>query len=99
MEDDDLVRQMASAMLKELGYAVASCKDPGEALRLCRESPRRFDLLLTDVIMPEMNGKELSGRVRELRPGMAVLYMSGYSDDIIAHHGVLEAGVLLLPKP
>ncbi|MBI5521494.1 MAG: PAS domain S-box protein [Desulfarculus sp.] len=99
VEDDDLVRGMASAMLKELGYEVAACKTPREALRLCRESARRFDLLLTDVIMPEMNGKELSGGVRELRPGIAVLYMSGYSDDIIAHHGVLEEGVLLLPKP
>jgi PAS domain S-box-containing protein len=98
-EDDEQVRNLAEIVLKRHGYQVLAAGS-GEALlsRLSSyEEP--VHLLLTDVIMPDMNGKELLGRVCELHPDVRVLYMSGYTDNVIAHHGVIDAGIHFIEKP
>jgi CheY-like chemotaxis protein len=99
VEDELNVRQMAQLMLENSGYSVLAATSPQEALELCRQPELRIDCLLTDVIMPGMNGVELSVAVRELRPGIGMVYMSGYTADMIAHHGVLEQGVIFVQKP
>jgi two-component system, cell cycle sensor histidine kinase and response regulator CckA len=99
VEDDELVRQVAASMLEDLGYTVVSPRTPSEAIHLCAEGSQSFDLLLTDVIMPEMSGRDLHGMVKALVPGIGVLFMSGYTSNIIVHHGVLEEGVHFLAKP
>jgi two-component system cell cycle sensor histidine kinase/response regulator CckA len=86
-------------MLTSLGYTALSASTPGEALRLAAQHAGEIDLLMTDVVMPEMNGRELAERLRALRPTLPCLFMSGYTADVIAHHGVLEAGVHFLQKP
>jgi two-component system, cell cycle sensor histidine kinase and response regulator CckA len=99
VEDEANVRQMARLMLESAGYSVLTAVSPQEALELCRRPELRVDCLLTDVIMPGMNGVELSDAVRELRPGVGIVYMSGYTADMIAHHGVLAQGVIFVQKP
>ncbi|MCB2185416.1 MAG: response regulator [Deltaproteobacteria bacterium] len=99
VEDDELVRQVAASMLEELGYKVISPLSAREALHLCRKNRQAFDLLLTDVIMPDLSGRELHRQIQALRPGLRAVFMSGYTSNIIAHHGVLEEGVHFLAKP
>jgi len=99
VEDEANVRQMAQLMLENAGFSVLAASSPSEALDLCRRPELRIDALLTDVIMPEMNGVQLSGAVRELRPGIGIVYMSGYTADMIQHHGVLAPGVIFIQKP
>ena len=99
VEDDEGVRAVASAMLRTLGYRVVEAPGGLEALRTCREYPGPIHLLLTDVVMPMMNGREVADRVRVLVPGVKVLFMSGYTDDSILRHGVLDEGVSFLNKP
>lgn len=99
VEDEPLVLELAHCTLEQLGYQVVSCAGADEALRKCGECQQPFDLLVTDVVMPRMNGKELASRVRTLRPGIAVLFSSGYSEDIIARQGVLETGLHFIGKP
>ena len=86
-------------MLEELGYTVLATSMPSEALQLAHESAGRIDLLLTDVIMPEMNGKELTGELTQRFPELKCLFMSGYSGNLIARQGVLDEGVHFLQKP
>ena len=74
-------------------------KDGAEALQLCEAHAHPIQLLLTDVVMPKMSGGELAKRIQAQRPGLRVLYMSGYTDDAIGHHGVLEEGMAFLEKP
>jgi DNA-binding response OmpR family regulator len=81
------------------GYEVIEARHGAEALALEGGHEGPIHLLLTDVVMPEMSGRELAQRLLPLRPEMNVLYMSGYTDDAIVRHGVLEAGMALLPKP
>lgn len=83
----------------QLGYTVLAARTPGEAMRLAREHSGSIDLLITDVVMPEMNGRDLAGNLLALYPGMKCLFMSGYTANVIAHHGVLEEGVHFLEKP
>jgi PAS domain S-box-containing protein len=99
VEDEAIVREPAGRMLLRHGYTVLSAANAQEALVIVREHPGRIDLLLTDVVMPGRSGKELSVDVAELRPTTKVLFMSGYSQDVIAHQGVLEEGVQLIEKP
>ena len=99
VEDQTLVREMTQTMLEQLGYNVLSACDPGDAVLLCETHREEIQLLLTDVIMPVMNGKELSQNIRKLRPNIKILYMSGYTASSIAHHGVLEPGVNYIQKP
>ena len=99
VEDEAQLRELAREILEDLGYHVIVAATPGEAISLCEKHPGRIDLLLTDVVMPVMNGRELSERVRALKPEIKVLFTSGYTADAIAHHGVLEPGVEFLEKP
>ena len=99
VEDQTEIRTLMSQVLQSYGFAVLSATHGEEALRRAREHSGTIDLLLTDVIMPGMTGKELADRLSQSRPAMKVLYTSGYSGEVIAHRGVLDAGVAYLPKP
>ncbi|OHD70990.1 MAG: hypothetical protein A2W19_07655 [Spirochaetes bacterium RBG_16_49_21] len=99
VEDDDMVRAMTSEMLEEIGYTVVAAGSPAEAESLCENGDVHIDLLLTDVVMPGISGKELRDRIQAKRPVIKVLFMSGYTSNVIAHHGVLEAGVHFIQKP
>jgi CheY-like chemotaxis protein len=99
VEDDALVRRFALAALRRLGYEVIEASTGEEAVRIAAELPRPPHLLFTDVVMPGMNGPETARQVRTRHPGVRVLYASGYTDDIIVHHGVLAPGVAFLEKP
>jgi PAS domain S-box-containing protein len=99
VEDDEMVRILASAMLQDLGYEVLVAENPEHCARLAREHRGPIHLLLTDVVMPEMNGKELSEQLRLLLPGLKVLFMSGYTNNVIVHHGVLHNDVHFIQKP
>ncbi len=99
VEDDKLVRDYVLAQLRSLGYATLEAANGAEALALVKAG-REFDLLFTDVIMPgAMNGRQLADEIAKLRPGLKVLYTSGYTENAIIHHGRLDSGVLLLAKP
>ena len=99
VEDERAVRDLTKRILEGAGYTVLAAQDGAEALRLCKEGGQPFDVLLTDVVMPNMSGRELVERLVGRCPQLKTLYMSGYTDDVIAHHGVLEEGVHLLAKP
>jgi PAS domain S-box-containing protein len=99
VEDEPTLLQMSKTMLERLGYTVLAAGAPGEAIRLADEYPGRIHLLATDVIMPEMNGRELSVRLLASRPEMKCLFMSGYTANIIANQGVLKKGVPFIQKP
>jgi DNA-binding response OmpR family regulator len=90
---------LAKEVLQLGGYAVFDARDVADAERIAIAEARRIDLLVTDVVMPGTNGRELARQLSGLRPGMKVLYMSGYTDDAIVHHGVLDPGVVFLSKP
>jgi len=98
VEDDPEVRDYVAATLRELNYTVTPA-DSGEAALAILEKPDPVDLLLTDVVMPGMNGRVLSERVQVLRPGLKVLFMTGYSRNAIVHQGRLDPGVVLIQKP
>ncbi len=99
VEDDEMVREITKDILEEIGYTVLTVDTPQEAVALCENRETPVDLLLTDVVMPEMSGKELGNRISAIRPGIKVLFMSGYTSDVIAHRGVLEKGVHFIQKP
>ncbi len=99
VEDEPTILRMTRRMLEKLGYQVLDTGTPSEALDLGREHDGAIDLLLTDVVMPEMNGRDLSDRFRALRPETQHVFMSGYTANFIAHHGVLDPGVHFLQKP
>jgi signal transduction histidine kinase/CheY-like chemotaxis protein len=99
VEDETLVRQMVVSILLNEGYSVLEAEDGEHALRLLENHQGSLHLLLTDVVLPGMNGKELFRRIVARFPGIRVLYMSGYTDNMIAHRGVLDEGVAFLQKP
>ena len=99
VEDEPAILKLIGTMLERLGYSVLAASSPTAALEMVEASDRPIALLLTDVIMPEMNGRELSNRIKALRPGVATLFMSGYTANTIAHHGVLDQGVEFIEKP
>jgi len=100
VEDEGSLRELAARVLRKQGYAVIEAANGIEALEtMAASSQAKIDLLITDVIMPEMGGKELFRKLLERYPGTKVLYISGYTDNAIVHHGVLDEGVSFLPKP
>jgi len=99
VEDNGEVRSLAARILKRQGYTVFEASQPAVALDLCERHGTIIDMVLTDVIMPGMNGRELAERVLAIRPEMKVLYMSGYPGDTIGEHGFLEKGLHFIPKP
>ena len=99
VEDESALLVMAKRLLENLGYTILSTPSPDEALRLAEEHASEIQLLLTDVIMPEMNGRDLAQRLSALYPSMKHLFMSGYTADVIAHQGILEEGVNFIQKP
>jgi len=99
VEDETHVRLLVAQMLQASGYTVLTAADPATALELSDRHPGPMHLLLTDVVMPAMSGPELCQRLKSLRPRIRVLYMSGYTDEALGRHGVLEPGTFLLQKP
>jgi signal transduction histidine kinase len=99
VEDEDIVRELVCEVLEEQGYNVICARDGVEALAVAGAFDGTIHLLVTDVIMPHMNGHELAGKLSSLRPDMKVLYVSGYSDNDIGDHGVLDPRFELLQKP
>jgi CheY-like chemotaxis protein len=99
VEDEHPVRALVRRCLERDGYRVLEAEGPAEALRLTTQHDGMIHLLLTDVVMPQMSGKQLAERVATLRPNTRVLYMSGYTDDTVAQHGILEEGTMLIQKP
>ena len=99
VEDEETILNLTARMLEQHGYRVRTAKSPEEALRLAKTHAGPIQLLITDVVMPEMNGRDLSRTLRPLHPELRCLFMSGYPDDVIARHGLLEPGVVFLQKP
>jgi signal transduction histidine kinase/CheY-like chemotaxis protein len=99
VEDEDEVRELAREVLQLSGYTLLVARHGREALALAQAYRGSIDLLLTDVVMPHMSGRDLAQRLQEERPTLRVLYMSGYTEDAIVHHGVLDHDAQLLPKP
>ncbi|MDD2901588.1 MAG: PAS domain S-box protein [Syntrophales bacterium] len=99
VEDDDTLRNVIARGLKKYGYKVLTAANGGEALMTCEKKKGPIHLLLTDVILPQMGGRELAERLTLLRPDMKVLYMSGYTENAIVHHGILNEDVGFLQKP
>jgi two-component system cell cycle sensor histidine kinase/response regulator CckA len=99
VEDDDAVRAIARSVLEMYGYTVLEAGEPTSAIRICKAHAGPIDALLTDVVMPRLNGKRLSELLLAERPGMKVLFMSGYTNDSIVRQGILEAGIQFLQKP
>jgi len=99
VEDDDSLLSLGEKMLSSVGYVVLAANSPRAALRRAECHEGRIDLLITDVVMPEMNGRELSERIQELRPDIGTLFMSGYTADAISTRGVLDEDIRFLQKP
>jgi PAS domain S-box-containing protein len=99
VEDDAQLRQLASSVLSHCGYKVLPAAGTEEGLALCRANHRDIHLLVTDVIMPGMNGRQLAEQVKRISPSTKVLYVSGYTSNAIVHYGVLDPGLWFLPKP
>ncbi len=98
-EDDPAVRRLAADILRQGGYTVLEAQDGAAALRRAEQSEARIDLLVTDVIMPDMNGRQVADALHARDADVRVLYMSGYTNDVIAHRGVLDDGVAFIEKP
>jgi CheY-like chemotaxis protein len=99
VEDEPQVAELVTRALRKSGYTVLRASRGAEALDILRTNTTRIDLLLTDIVMPGMNGRELADRVMQLQPDIRVLYMSGYSDDAVLRHGVEAATMQFIAKP
>ena len=99
VEDEPAILEIATTMLEMQGYTVLAASTPGEAIRLARENKGDIHLLITDVVMPEMNGRDLAKNLLSLYPNLKRMFMSGYTANVIAHHGVLDEGVYFIQKP
>ncbi|MBL7203149.1 MAG: response regulator [Desulfobacteraceae bacterium] len=99
MEDDDALRKLVCEILEPQGYTILEAQNGIEALRVSEEHGDQIHLMIADVVMPKMGGRELAEHLRPLRPEMKVIYMSGYTDNAILHHGVLSPEIEFLQKP
>lgn len=99
VEDNEMVRALACRVLREQGYTVLEAKESVQALELARGYGGYIHLLLTDVVMPQMSGRKLSETLQQIYPGMQTLYMSGYTDNVVVQHGILEPGLAFIQKP
>jgi CheY-like chemotaxis protein len=99
VEDNEGVRSLAVRVLKGYGYTVLEAANGGEAILLAEQHDGTIHLLLTDVVLPRLSGRKVADRLTDLRPAIRVLYMSGYTDDAIVHHGALNPGTAFLQKP
>jgi two-component system, cell cycle sensor histidine kinase and response regulator CckA len=99
VDDDESIRNMIIDTLQPLGYNILTSASAREALDLSRTSEEHIDLILSDVIMPGMNGRELADAIRMEQPGIKIVLMSGYTDNVIAHHGALQMDYILINKP
>jgi PAS domain S-box-containing protein len=99
VEDESALRELTRSILEQAGYVVLEAAGGDQGFQIANETSGNIDLLLTDVVMPGLGGKELSKRIKEVRPGLRVLYMSGYAEDVVAHRGILAHGTVLIQKP
>ncbi|HEV7681351.1 MAG TPA: PAS domain S-box protein [Pyrinomonadaceae bacterium] len=99
VEDEDMVRKLASELLVESGYIVLEANGGEEAISLGKSHTEPIDLLITDVVMPKFSGKEVAELLREVHPETKVLFMSGYTDEAIVHHGIVDSGIAFIQKP
>jgi DNA-binding response OmpR family regulator len=98
-EDEPALRELTNIVLSELGYRVLSAGDGEEALRIAGQGDVKIDLLVSDVVLPNLNGKALSEKLSASYPGLKTLFVSGYTEEAISHHGVLDPGIAFLQKP
>jgi len=99
VEDDETLRLLARRILQSRGYTVLDARDGEEALAICRRPETRIDLVATDAVMPKMNGRVLAERLATVRPGLRVLFMSGYTDDDMLRRGIMDPRMAFLQKP
>ena len=99
MEDEEALLALGKRMLEQLGYCTVAAHGPDRALKLAAEHVGPIDLVLTDVVMPSMSGRDLWERLTVMRPNTKCLFMSGYTADVISHQGVLDEGVHFVAKP
>ncbi len=99
VEDDGSLRNLTRKILERYGYSILKAENGEDALRISEEQDGSIDLMITDVVMPKMSGREVAERLQSLRPEIKVIYMSGYTDNAIVHHGVLASGLNFIEKP
>ncbi len=99
MEDETAILQMTRVMLERKGYAVLPADSPIQAMTLAKRHEGVIHMLITDVVMPEMNGRDLAGQLKALYPNLKFLFMSGYTANVMAHQGILDEGVSFIQKP
>jgi DNA-binding NtrC family response regulator len=99
VEDEPIVRSLLREVLERAGYQVLACERPEDGIAECRSHIGKIDLLLTDVVMPGMNGKEMASHILEMMPELSVIFMSGYTEHVLVNDGILDAKIEYLQKP
>jgi len=99
VEDEPSILKLTKIILEKMGYKLLTASTPGEAIDIAKSYYGRIHLLITDVVMPEMNGRDLAKNILSIYPDIKRLFMSGYTADVISRHGVLDAGVHFIQKP